>query len=209
MGKPAARAGDMHVCPMIDVLKPHVGGPITPGGVIPTVLIEKMPAAVMGTICVCVGPPDTIVMGSAGVLIGGQPAARMGDMTAHGGSIVKGAMTVLIGEAGGGGGGGKGGKGGGKDYGKVGAGQAKDMANADALKQAAKNGDENAQRSDKKDFTAQFTLRDAADKGMSGQKYEIRTSDGQVHSGTTDSSGKTEQLSGYTVADCSTTFFNK
>jgi hypothetical protein len=57
-----------------------------------------MPAAVMGDMCVCVGPPDTIVLGSVGVLIGGKPAARMGDTCAHGGTIVLGCPTVLIGE---------------------------------------------------------------------------------------------------------------
>jgi uncharacterized Zn-binding protein involved in type VI secretion len=75
---------------------PHVGGPITGPGA-PTVLIGGMPAAVMGDMCVCVGPPDTIVKGSATVLIGGKPAARMGDTTAHGGSIVLGCVTVMIG----------------------------------------------------------------------------------------------------------------
>jgi hypothetical protein len=68
-----------------------------------------MPAAVMGDMCVCVGPPDTIILGSAGVLIGGKPAARMGDSTAHGGTITLGCPTVLIGETGSGGGGGMGG----------------------------------------------------------------------------------------------------
>ncbi len=114
MGKPAARVGDMHVCPMVTPGTPpvpHVGGPIMPPG-IPTVLIGGMPAATMGNMCTCVGPPDSIIMGSMGVLIGGQPAARMGDSTAHGGSIVAGLPTVLIGEAGGGGGGGAGGVGG-------------------------------------------------------------------------------------------------
>lgn len=76
---------------------PHVGGPITGPGC-PTVLIGGMPAAVMGDMCVCVGPPDTIILGSTGVLIGNKPAARMGDMCAHGGSIVIGCPTVLIGE---------------------------------------------------------------------------------------------------------------
>jgi uncharacterized Zn-binding protein involved in type VI secretion len=93
----AARAGDMHVCPMVDPgPKPHVGGPILPPG-IPTVLIGGMPAAVVGDMCTCTGPPDSIVKGSATVLIGGKPAARMGDSTAHGGSIVAGCATVLIG----------------------------------------------------------------------------------------------------------------
>ncbi len=93
---PAARLTDNHVCPMVTVLVPHVGGPIVGPG-IPTVMIEKMPAAVMGDNCVCVGPPDVIAKGSATVMIGGKPAARLGDSTAHGGSIVLGAMSVMIG----------------------------------------------------------------------------------------------------------------
>jgi uncharacterized Zn-binding protein involved in type VI secretion len=96
MGKPAARIGDMHVCPMITVLVPHVGGPIIGPGV-PNVLIGGMPAAVMGDMVTCVGPPDTIILGSAGVMIGGKPAARMGDTCAHGGTIILGCPTVLIG----------------------------------------------------------------------------------------------------------------
>ena len=75
---------------------PHVGGPNKGPGV-PNVLIAGMPAAVMGDMCVCVGPPDTIVKGSATVMISGRPAARMGDTTAHGGSIVLGAPNVMIG----------------------------------------------------------------------------------------------------------------
>ncbi|HNY01700.1 MAG TPA: PAAR domain-containing protein, partial [Bacteroidales bacterium] len=98
MGKPAARITDMHVCPMVTGMVPHVGGPVTGPGV-PTVLIGNMPAAVMGDMCVCTGPPDTIILGSMGVFIGGKPAARMGDMCAHGGTIVAGCPNVLIGEA--------------------------------------------------------------------------------------------------------------
>ncbi|MEM7061813.1 MAG: PAAR domain-containing protein [Cyanobacteria bacterium P01_B01_bin.77] len=63
----------------------------------PTVLIGGLPAAVMGDTCTCTGPPDTIVLGSTTVLIGGKPAARLGDTTAHGGSIILGEFTVLIG----------------------------------------------------------------------------------------------------------------
>lgn len=63
----------------------------------PTVLIGGLPAARVGDMCICVGPPDTIAMGSATVMIGGMPAARMGDMTAHGGVIVVGCPTVMIG----------------------------------------------------------------------------------------------------------------
>ena len=96
---PAARLTDMHVCPMVTPGTPpipHVGGPVTGPGC-PTVMIGKMPAAVMGDMCVCVGPPDTIIKGSGTVLIGKKPAARLGDSTAHGGSIVLGCFTVMIG----------------------------------------------------------------------------------------------------------------
>lgn len=92
----AARINDMHVCPMTTGPVPHVGGPILPPGT-PTVLIGGMPAAVLGDMLTCTGPPDTIVMGSSTVLIGGKPAARMGDSTAHGGTIILGEFTVLIG----------------------------------------------------------------------------------------------------------------
>lgn len=96
---PAARLTDMHTCPMQTPAVPpipHVGGPISGPGVA-TVLIGNMPAAVVGDMCVCVGPPDTIVKGSATVMIGNMPAARLGDSTAHGGSIVLGLSTVIIG----------------------------------------------------------------------------------------------------------------
>ena len=86
----------MHVCPMVTGLVPHVGGPILPPGV-PTVLIGGMPAATVGSMCVCAGPPDVIVLGSSTVMIGGMPAARMGDLTGHGGSILLGCPTVNIG----------------------------------------------------------------------------------------------------------------
>lgn len=93
---PAARVNDMHVCPMFNGPSPHVGGPILPPGS-PTVLIEGMPAARMGDMATCAGPPDTILQGSGTVLIEGMPAARMGDMTSHGGQIVAGSPTVMIG----------------------------------------------------------------------------------------------------------------
>ena len=98
MPQPAARVGDMHVCPMLTPAIPpipHVGGPILPPGGIP-VLIGGLPAARVTDMCVCVGPPDIIVLGSFTVLIGDLPAARMGDLTAHGGTIVVGCPTVLI-----------------------------------------------------------------------------------------------------------------
>ncbi len=97
---PAARITDLHVCPMSTPAAPapipHVGGPITGPGC-PTVLIGGLPAAKVGDMAVCVGPPDSIVAGSSSVMIGGVPAARMGDACAHGGKIVLGFPTVLIG----------------------------------------------------------------------------------------------------------------
>ncbi|NOQ65506.1 MAG: type VI secretion protein [Methyloprofundus sp.] len=96
MGMPASRITDMHVCPMFTGPVPHVGGPILPPGAV-TVLIGCLPAAKLGNMVVCVGPPDVIVKGSATVLINKMPAARMGDSTAHGGTIVFGLPTVLIG----------------------------------------------------------------------------------------------------------------
>ena len=92
----AARISDMHVCPMVTGVVPHVGGPVLPPGE-PTVLIGGLPAARVGDMATCTGPPDTIIKGSATVLIGGMPAARMGDSTAHGGTIVAGCPTVIIG----------------------------------------------------------------------------------------------------------------
>src|SRR4051794_29760919 len=99
---PAARITDMHVCLIVTVLVPHVGGPILPPGC-PTVLIGMLPAARVGDMAVCVGPPDVIAMGSATVMIGNMPAARIGDSTAHGGVIVMGCPTVMIGDTGQGG----------------------------------------------------------------------------------------------------------
>lgn len=96
---PAARISDMHTCPMATPGTPpipHVGGPIMPPGAV-TVLIGGMPAARMGDMATCVGPPANIIKGSATVLISNMPAARLGDSTAHGGVIVAGCPTVLIG----------------------------------------------------------------------------------------------------------------
>lgn len=68
-GQPAARITDMHTCPMVTGLVPHVGGPILPPGGA-TVLIGGLPAARVGDMATCVGPPDTIVKGLPTVLIG-------------------------------------------------------------------------------------------------------------------------------------------
>ena len=93
----AARVNDQHTCPLVNPNgSPHTGGPVLPPGTI-TVNIGGQPAAVMGSMCSCAGPPDSIANGSATVFFGGQPAARVGDNTAHGGSMVSGCATVNIG----------------------------------------------------------------------------------------------------------------
>ncbi|PWR22338.1 PAAR domain-containing protein [Zavarzinia compransoris] len=99
MTMPASRVGDMHVCPMVTPGTPpipHVGGPILPPCAV-TVITVAMPQARVTDMCLCVGPPDVIVKGSMTVLVNNLPAARIGDMTVHGGTIVVGAPTVLIG----------------------------------------------------------------------------------------------------------------
>jgi len=97
---PAARLTDMHTCPMQTPSSPspipHIGGPIIGPGA-PTVLIGRLPAAVLGDTCFCTGHPDSIIKGSSTVMICGKPAARMGDITAHGGNIVQGDPRVIIG----------------------------------------------------------------------------------------------------------------
>lgn len=97
---PAARLTDFHQCPMqtpaVPAPIPHVGGPVVGPGA-PNVLIGGLPAARVGDMLICVGPPDSIVKGSATVKIGGMPAARLGDQTAHGGQIMLGAFNVMIG----------------------------------------------------------------------------------------------------------------
>src|SRR5947199_10868797 len=81
---PAARLTDMHTCPMVTGVVPHVGGPIIPP-CCPTVLIGFLPAARVGDMATCVGPPDVIALGSLRLLIRGRPAAPPRDMPAHGG----------------------------------------------------------------------------------------------------------------------------
>jgi len=93
---PAARISDMHVCPKVEPGPvPHVGGPVASGE--PTVIIGFMPAARVGDMAVCIGPPDSISQGEPSVLIGNKDAARLGDPTSHGGKVVAGCPTVLIG----------------------------------------------------------------------------------------------------------------
>ena len=92
---PAARVTDFHVCPMVTGTVPHVGGPIIVGSA--TVFVSGLPAAKVTSVATCTGPPDTIVVGSTTVMIESMPAARAGDSCAHGGTIVGGDPTVIIG----------------------------------------------------------------------------------------------------------------
>lgn len=90
---PAARITDLHVCPV----PTHVGGPVSAGET--SVLIGYMPAARVGDMLVCATGPDAVAQGESSVLIGSRPAARLGDPTAHGGKIVAGCPTVIIGSS--------------------------------------------------------------------------------------------------------------
>ena len=100
--RPAARVTDMTACPMVAPGPvPHVGGPIIPP-CCSTVIVCGMPQARVGDKAICAaGGPATIVSGSPTVFIGGAMAARIGDTTSHGGAIVTGCPTVLIGDVGG------------------------------------------------------------------------------------------------------------
>ncbi len=218
MGKPAARVGDMHVCPMMTPGVPpipHVGGPLLPPGV-PTVLIGGMPAAVMGNMAVCVGPPDSVVLGSVGVMIGGQPAARMGDTCAHGGTIVLGLPTVLIGET----------MPGAPPVvvvvatpspGAAGPAPATTGPQAQTMTRAAERGtpfceicEEEAKRESAKKDTANdswiaFTVVDRDNNPLIGQKYRLETPDGKVHEGITDGKGNV-RVEGIQQGSCKITF---
>jgi uncharacterized Zn-binding protein involved in type VI secretion len=214
MGKPAARLTDMHMCPMVTPGLPpipHVGGPITGPGC-PTVLIAGLPAAVMGDICVCVGPPDTIILGSTGVFFGGKPAARMGDQCAHGGAIVLGCPTVLIGET------------------SSGSADGPDPLSEDVVDNASQAGKAIAQKqntalnlgqaaegvvnaleqkkptpSKTEISTIACTLIDEDGNPMGNVKYEIELTDGSKRSGTTDSQGKVT-IDGIEPGNCKVSF---
>jgi uncharacterized Zn-binding protein involved in type VI secretion len=86
---PASRIGDMHVCPMVTGIVPHVGGPFILGS--PTVLVGMMPQSRVTDQLVCVGPPDIAVMGCATVLVGmagaGGAGGAMGGIAAMGASV--------------------------------------------------------------------------------------------------------------------------
>ena len=94
----AALVGDFHTCNMVEVNKPHIGGPIEEGS--NDVKINSKPAVTVGCKAICVGGSmkDAVIMGSSTVFINGKPAARVGDMTVHAGKIEgPGSMNVNIG----------------------------------------------------------------------------------------------------------------
>jgi uncharacterized Zn-binding protein involved in type VI secretion len=82
----------MHTCP----IPGHGGGPVATG--VPSVIIGGQVSATVTSSCSVCG--SLIATGSPTVIIGGNLAARLGDSTNHGGVVVQGCPTVLIGEAG-------------------------------------------------------------------------------------------------------------
>lgn len=99
MPGPAAMMGSLHVCPQVTMVGPvpvpHVGGPVM--GTAATVLVSGPPAAVIGDIGICVGPPDSVALACFTVLAQNKPMACVGDMCGHGGAIVLGVPTILVG----------------------------------------------------------------------------------------------------------------
>ena len=96
MGKPAVFMGSLHVCPSVTAIVPHVGGPAI--GTAATVLVGGPPAVNLGDTSVCVGPPDKVAAASATVMAHGKPMARMTDPCGHGGKIMLGMPTIIVGD---------------------------------------------------------------------------------------------------------------
>jgi hypothetical protein len=152
----------------------------------PTVLIGGLPAAVIGDMCVCVGPPDTIALGSTGVFIGGKPAARMGDQCIHGGAITLGCPTVMIGETG---------SGSGSSGGTDSPSSVADLLNSShktntAEKAAAdkKINDFDNKPIDKKSIACQFLDQDG--NAVAGIRYQVKLPSGDLKTGYTDENGE-------------------
>jgi uncharacterized Zn-binding protein involved in type VI secretion len=96
---PAARIGDMHVCPLVTVIVPHVGGPLVLGSL--TVIVGGVPQSRQTDMLICVGPPDTVMMGEPTVLVGmagaaGGLGAILGAALAGLKNFFSGAQTVEI-----------------------------------------------------------------------------------------------------------------
>lgn len=207
------------MCPMVTPgvpTIPHVGGPLLPPGV-PTVLIAGQPAAVMGNMAVCTGPPDTVVLGSTGVFIGGRPAARMGDMCGHGGTIAVGCPTVLIGEV----------SGGAPPVVVVTPAGAVTVNNAagalqqmqkKVLKNAAQRGTPFCEKCAKAKALAtqvgnrpgwvEFTLVDPDNQPIANERFKIEMPDGAYAFGVTNDQGKV-RIEGFDPGTCKVTFPDK
>lgn len=208
MSYPAARVSDMHLCPMVTGLVPHVGGPILPPGV-PTILIAGLPAANVATMCSCVGPPDLIVKGSAGCLFAGKPAARVTDSCAHGGMITVGCPTVLIGDTGVGSGaaGGSGGN--------AAAGTARQIATLMAAHEQGLpfvkrdcdggGGFEASLGSEPAKTYIEIELTDPAGLPGAGLRYLIEAPGGETREGYLDANGRAKEA-GLAPGDCSVSF---
>lgn len=95
-GRPAVRVTDRHACPFSDGLVPHMGGAVLSAPA-PEVLAAGLPLAAAGSLVGCEGALGIVLSGSATVLVAGWPVARMGDATAHGGVLVDGASSILVG----------------------------------------------------------------------------------------------------------------
>lgn len=95
MQGPIATIGSLHICPLYDGPKPHVGGPVVVSGA-PGVLVNGKAIALMGDMCTCASAPDMIAQGSSGVTVNGIPVATVNCLTAHGGIIAQGEIGVII-----------------------------------------------------------------------------------------------------------------
>jgi PAAR motif-containing protein len=133
---------------------------------VPTVLIEGMPASVVGDVCICVGPPSAVQMGSTGVLIAGRAAARVGDPTMHGGTILPpGALTVMIGEIGG-------------------------NSSKSAVGMPAPGGrDDASSLNEAKTAWIEIVMKDKGGFGVANTKFQLETADGKIIHGVTDGNG--------------------
>lgn len=155
---------------------------------VPNVLIGNLPAAVVGDTATCVGPPDAIVKGSTGVMISGRPAARMGDTTAHGGSIALGCPNVLIGET----------SPGAPPFVIVppfpGSVQAKSSSSGQQGQsekpEPAKTEPKKGPEKEKPLYSAEFELVGEDGKGVALEKFRVTLPDGSVREGVTDLQGR-------------------
>lgn len=165
----------------------------------PKTLIAGMPAARVSDMVVCVGPPDTIIMGSFVVLIGGRAAARMGDSCAHGGTIVAGCPTVLIGDSGG-----------------AGSPQAATMSAARAsaqpfaptdcpLKGAAGHQDPGENHEPTEVSWVEISLVDEAGAAVPYERYRVIASNGRVREGFLNAHG-VARVAGIPAGNCQITF---